>query len=238
MFERDHHRRIAIVLAALDGPRLLEHRCLFGGGTAIALRHGEFRESVDIDFIVSDEQGWRDLRAALTGPDKLAPIWRATHAALPTSEIRADTYGIRTRIDAGGVTVRFEIVREARIDIDAPESDDVVCGVAALTRHDMIATKLMANVDRWADDGAFSRDLIDLAMMQPAGARLERGLDKARAAYGDAVRRNLASAVGSLRGRPGRLDRCMQAMKMRLPKAVLWDRIRKLERVVARRASA
>ncbi len=237
MFERDHHRRIAIVLAALDGPRLLEQRCLFGGGTAIALRHGEFRESVDIDFMVSDEQGWRELRAALTGPHRLAPIWRATHAALPTSEVRADAYGIRTRIDTGGVTVRFEIVLEARIDIDAPENDDVVCGVAALTRHDMVATKLLANVDRWADDGAFSRDLIDLAMMQPDALRLDRGLVKACAAYGDAVPRDLLAAVDALRRRPGRLDRCMQAMRMLVPKAVLWDRIRKLERVVARRVA-
>ena len=41
MFEREHHRRIARVLQALDGPLLSSHGCLFGGGTAIALRHGD-----------------------------------------------------------------------------------------------------------------------------------------------------------------------------------------------------
>ena len=54
MFERPHHQRIAHVLAALDADALRQHACLFGGGTCIALRYGEYRESVDIDFLVSD----------------------------------------------------------------------------------------------------------------------------------------------------------------------------------------
>ena len=35
---------------------------MFGGGTAISLRHGEFRESVDIDFLTCDLAGYRRLR--------------------------------------------------------------------------------------------------------------------------------------------------------------------------------
>lgn len=62
MFERAHHRRIAAVLTALDGDRLRALSCLFGGGTAIALRCGEYRESVDIDFLVADADGYRELR--------------------------------------------------------------------------------------------------------------------------------------------------------------------------------
>lgn len=54
MFERLHHQRLAQVLLALDGPLLRENHCLFGGGTAMALRYGEYRESVDLDFPVSD----------------------------------------------------------------------------------------------------------------------------------------------------------------------------------------
>ena len=41
MFERPHHRRIARVLSALDADLLREANCLFGGGTAMALRFGE-----------------------------------------------------------------------------------------------------------------------------------------------------------------------------------------------------
>lgn len=57
MFERPHHQRIAQVLRALNAPLLRENQCLFGGGTAIALRYGEYRESVDIDFLVSGVAG-------------------------------------------------------------------------------------------------------------------------------------------------------------------------------------
>ncbi len=62
MFERPHHQRIARVLEALDADLLLKNRCLFGGGTAIALAKGEYRESVDIDFICSSVDGYRELR--------------------------------------------------------------------------------------------------------------------------------------------------------------------------------
>ena len=44
-FERPHHQRIAHVLSALNGETLVQHGCLFGGGTCIALRYGEYRES-------------------------------------------------------------------------------------------------------------------------------------------------------------------------------------------------
>jgi len=59
MFKRPHHQRIAHVLAALKGDELAQHDCWFGGGTCIALRYGEYRESVDIDFLISDAAGYR-----------------------------------------------------------------------------------------------------------------------------------------------------------------------------------
>ena len=62
MFSRPHHQRIAKVLESLDGDLLKQHNCLFAGGTAIALRYGEYRESVDMDFLVSDLASYRYLR--------------------------------------------------------------------------------------------------------------------------------------------------------------------------------
>ncbi len=50
MFNRPHHQRIAHVLSALDGSVLAQNACWFAGGTCIALKFGEYRESVDIDF--------------------------------------------------------------------------------------------------------------------------------------------------------------------------------------------
>ena len=88
--ERPHHQRIAHVLNALDGAALRQYGCLFGGGTCIALRYGEYRESVGIDFLVSDAAGYRELRHLLTGQGGLAAITHA-HAAplVPTLFPRA-----------------------------------------------------------------------------------------------------------------------------------------------------
>src|SRR5215203_4533432 len=76
LFERPHHRRIAAILRALDADLLAAHACWFGGGTAMALRYGEYRESVDIDFLVSDAKGYRALREGLTGAAGVQSIAR------------------------------------------------------------------------------------------------------------------------------------------------------------------
>ena len=91
MFERPHHQRIAQVLEALNGPHLRDNHCLFGGGTAIALRYGEFRESVDIDFLVSDISSYRNLRQLLTNAGGIAAITREGAGPLKQArEVRAD----------------------------------------------------------------------------------------------------------------------------------------------------
>lgn len=232
-FERPHHQRIAHVLGALDGAVLRQHGCLFGGGTCIALRHGEYRESVDIDFLVSDSAGYRELRQLLTTPAGLSPI---THAhAMPLvalREIRADQYGIRTQVQMDGQAIKLEIVREARIALEAPTAEDTVCGVSTLTRLDLAASKLLANSDRQADDGVFSRDVIDLAMMELPLPVLRAALAKAEQPYGPSVARDLGKAIDRLQNRAGWLERCMQVMAMQLPKAVLWQKVRALRRIV------
>ena len=231
LFERPHHRRIATVLEALDADLLAANVCLFGGGTAMALRYGEYRESVDIDFLVSNIEGYRQLRQRLTGPDGMRAIARPGHALTQAREVRADQYGIRTLLKVDGADIKFEIVLEGRIDLELPAADDRQCGVATLTPLDMATSKLLAIADRWRDDAVMSRDLIDLAMMAPPKALLERALAKARGAYGDSVAVDLASAVADLRARPHRLDQCMQAMAMTtVSKAALWARIRVLVR--------
>ena len=229
MFERPHHRRIAIILASLDADVLAANACLFGGGTAMTLRYGEYRESVDIDFLVSQVDGYRQLRQRLTGPGGVQAITRRGHTLAQTREIRADQYGIRTLLQVEGVAIKFEIVLEGRIELDAPGTDDRLCGVATLTPLDRVTSKLLANSDRWRDDAVFSRDVIDLAMMAPPKALMLQALTKAQGAYGDNVAVDLAKAIEDLRARPHRLDQCMQAMAMTsVSKAALWARIRAL----------
>lgn len=234
MFEREHHRSVALVLQALDPEVLASRHCWFGGGTAMALRYGEYRESVDIDFLVADRDGYRELRQMLGGVAGLAPLVRAGLQVELAREVRADQYGIRTQVRSAGALIKFEIVFEARIPFDAPGVDDQVCGIRTLTPLDLAAEKLLANTDRWPDDGVFSRDLIDLAMQGGGRPLLQAACAKAEGAYGTSVRKALANAVEALRNRPHRLDECMRALAITgVTTAQLWARIRKLPKALA-----
>ena len=231
MFERPHHRRIARVLAALDADLLREANCLFGGGTAMALRFGEYRESVDMDFLVSDLKSYRRLRQLLTGEAGFAGLLRPAGERFRLArEVRADQYGIRTALLVDDLPIKFEIVLEGRIELAAAGGKDRVCGVSTLTPLDMATSKLLANADRWSDDGVFSRDVIDLAMLSPSLPLLRQALLKAQGAYGEAIARDLEHAIERLQNRPDWLERCMQVMAISLPKAVLWSKIRALRR--------
>ena len=231
MFERPHHQRIAQVLLALDAQLLRENNCLFGGDTAIALRYGEYRESVDIDFLVSNLAGYRNLRQLLTNPGGIAGIVHAQATPLEqVNEVRADQYGVRVMLRVAGRPIKFEIVLEGRIQLAEPTVKDEVCGVATLSPLDMATSKLLANSDRWGDDGVFNRDVIDLAMMKPSLALLRQALLKAHGAYGDAIRQDLDKALLRLQTRQGWLERCIQALAMVEPKAVVWQRLRALRR--------
>jgi len=55
---------------------------------------------------------------------------------------------------------------------------------------------------------------------------------KAEQAYGTSVARDLGKAIDRLQNRAGWLERCMKAMAMQLPKAVLWQKVRALRRIV------
>lgn len=225
MFRRPHHRRVAEVLSALDGPLLAEHGCWFGGGTAIVLANGEYRESIDVDFLVSDQQSYRELRRMV----RERGLGALTIGHLEVGRAPSvDGYRIRASVLVGGVAIKLEIIHEGRLDLDTPAAEDEICGVRTLTRTDQVASELLANDDRWADTSTFSRDLIDLAMMKPDLPTLRAGARKAVEAYGKTVGESLEKAVAHLRGRPQRLDDCIRALKIEVPRAVVWERIRDL----------
>lgn len=233
MFDREHHRDVALVLQALEPQVLIARHCYFGGGTAMVLQLGEYRESVDIDLVVSDLRGYRDLRQMLGGAEGLNPLARHGLKIELEREVRADQYGIRTYVRAGGSIIKFEIILEGRIELAEPNASEEICGVRTLAAVDMAAEKLLANADRWRDDSVFSRDVIDLAMMAASSDLLKAACAKAQVPYGSSVRAALAAAVRMLRTRKGRLDECMQALQIQsVSKAQLWSGIRRLERVL------
>ncbi len=223
MFERPHHQRIEQALEALDSNLLLKHRCLFGGGTAIALTHSEHRESVDIDFVCSSVDGYREIRG-LVNAAGIGSLMTGAIAVL--REPRIDQYGIRCVLQVAGTPIKFEIIFEGRVQLADPLPEDKVCGVWALAKQDKVATKLMANSDRWADTSVMSRDIIDLAVLADADGTLDPvGVAKALHAYGPSVLEDLKKARAQLLERKGRLRECMKNLGMGMPEADLRIRI-------------
>jgi hypothetical protein len=136
---------VAEVLSMLDAPLLAEHHCWFGGGTAIVLANGEFRESLDIDFLVSDQQSYRQLRQIVRDHGLGGLTTRELVLGRPPT---VDGYGIRSSVLVAGTAIKFEIIHEGRIDLDNPSPGTEICGVRTLTRTDQVASKLLANDDR------------------------------------------------------------------------------------------
>ena len=226
MFDRPHHQRIATLLTGMKAEVLKEHGCLFGGGTAIALSHGEYRQSIDIDFICDSVDGYRGLRSLV---NQSGLTWAFDAPVTFVREPRVDQYGIRTAINVDGTPIKWEVVYEGRIQLDPPREADQICGTWRLTDTDLIATKLMANADRWADDAVMSRDMIDLAMLAPKGQLAHAGVKKAERAYGTSVADAFRKAKAALLDRPGRLRLCMSAMHMVMPEGKLRAALDRLQ---------
>lgn len=212
LFRRQHHNDILRALRGLNGSLLLDAECYFGGGTAIVLNLDEYRESLDIDFLCASQQGYRKLRQALWGRYDLAGVLLPETELKTLRDIRTDQYGIRTLIGVGDVTIKFEIVREARIQL-AGKMDDRF-GVPVLTRDCMYAEKLLANADRWADKAVLNRDILDLSMMISRWGQIPgNAWAIAEGAYGDTVRKAYDDAVARIRNTEW-LQKCMAGMAM------------------------
>ncbi|MDA1370412.1 MAG: nucleotidyl transferase AbiEii/AbiGii toxin family protein [Proteobacteria bacterium] len=234
LFQREHHQSIAQILLSLNGTLLRENRCWFGGGTAMAMRFGEYRESVDMDFLVSDSSCYRNLRQLIRERGIAALVRDDAPPLLLARDVRIDQYGIRTMLQAEEAQIKFEIIAEGRLDLQPPKRTDQIGNVSTLCPLDMAAGKLLANSDRWADDGIFNRDLIDLAMMRASSKLLQQAVEKAQQAYGTSILEDLDNAIRRFQEREFWLDRCITALDIRLPKSVLWQRIRSLSRLLTR----
>jgi len=228
IFTRAHHQKIAKVLESLNTDLLKKNNCLFAGGTAIALRFGEYRESVDMDFLISDLSSYRYLRN-LVREQGVQALMRFTDAGqFQAADVRSDQYGIRTKVYVETNPIKFEIVLEGRIGLAKPGKEDSILGVATLTKLDMAAGKLLANSDRGLDMGVHCRDVIDLAMIHLSKSEFFEATAKAQDAYGEAILRDLSKVIDMLGEANGLLERCMKAMNVSVPRALLWQNIRKV----------
>lgn len=226
-FKRPVHRQVLAILSRLDATFLERARCYFAGGTRIAMELGEYRESRDIDFLCSDRDGYRTLREAAAARSLGGMATRTLEFA---RDVRADQYGIRTIVSTNGAGLKFEIVREARIDI----AGETVAGipVRCLTRRHCFAEKLLANADRGLDESTLSRDVVDLAHMIEGWSRqdADAGLALATAAYGDAISRSLGSVIAKLREDRAYRNRCIEGLGIVEPD-ILTAGLRELARI-------
>lgn len=179
MFRRPHHQRIAAVLRAFNADLLAQSECYFGGGTAIVLSLGEYRESVDIDFLCSSKDGFNLLRNLVS--HDLGPLLKTPIKHLRQVRIERDKISTFLEIDAKPIKVEF--IQEGNAGVDG--AVDPAFGIPTLSRLDMFTQKLLANADRGADKAFMSRDIIDLAMMmQQWGVIPLQAWEKAYGAYG------------------------------------------------------
>jgi hypothetical protein len=178
--------------------------CCFGGGTCLALRLGEFRESVDIDFLCASQPGYRALRSTVTNVS-LGEIFSDPPTML--REVRFDRYGIRTVFSVDDIPIKFEIVLEGRVGLDCERIASLP--VPILDRVSLFTEKLLANSDRYADRSVYGRDLIDLLVMIEHWGEIPRSAwERANQAYGGAVATDFQRAMQRLANDPGYLDEC------------------------------
>jgi len=225
MFRRESHRSVLAVLGFLQAGKLSACKALFGDGTRIVLDLGEYRESEDVDFLCSDQDGYAEIRfAASTGGYAALFTAEGLRELQFPREIRTDQYGVRFVALHGTRTVKVEIIREARTDLDAgvrPAWSPVDC----LSIPDCYAEKLLANSDRWADRQVLSRDLIDLAVLRSRiGSIPAEAWKKAEVAYRSAARGDLRKALALLLGDGGYQERCFQGLRIEDRETLLSSR--------------
>ncbi len=204
MMKHQWHESILLVLQSLRSEFFQEIGIYFGG---VSLMCNEHRLSQDIDFLTNSD-GYRQLRRSIAdrGYDL---IFESTNRLQFPRSIQADGYGVRFPIEVDNNTIKFEIIVESRIKIaeaNYPEWSPVPC----LSIVDCWAEKLLANADRWAEEGTRSRDIIDLSALRLKSSLLSAGIDKAETAY--QVRPALTKALARFQINSDWRDRCYQSL--------------------------
>jgi hypothetical protein len=208
-FARPAHRLVVDLLHGLNADLLARARCYFGGGTRLALAFHEYRESRDIDFLCSNPDGYALLRSEVREQSLGKIVRRKVKLA---REVRADRDGIRTFFAIADVRIKFEILLEARIQLEGEM--DTMLGVPALSMQHQVAEKFLANTDCGLDDSTLARDLVDLTFLavHVDASTLRGGLELAERPYGSAVRRILRETLDRFTHDRRRSRRCIEAL--------------------------
>lgn len=208
-FRRPEHRIIGEALALMDRDLLTANKCWFGGGTAIVMKFGEYRRSLDVDFLCADADGYRELRTHA--------VERGIRAFFPepveaVRDFQIDQYGLRTVVRLRGQPIKFEVIREGRIQLQGHFDNDL--RVPTLVAADMFAEMLLANADRCQDRATAYRDAIDLGILLGIyGSIPAEALGKAQTAYGADIQNKVAWVTNKLQDRD-ELRNAAEALQM------------------------
>lgn len=218
-FRLTHHNKILAILERLDAAVLRENFAYFGGGTLIALDFEEYRQSQDVDFICSiASSGYKRLRNLVFDGGLKALFQDLNRIQLGRST--TNQYGIRMNVLIDDVPIKVEIIAEARFELDPPRYPEW-SPVACLSFNDCFTSKLLANADRFMDDGVESRDLVDLAVLRLQSPVPQIAVEKAENAY--EVLRPLEKAIQRFQERSDYREKCflnLQIGQSQVPKII------------------
>jgi hypothetical protein len=210
-FKRPKHNLIAEALRSMNADLLVGSKCYFGGGTAIVLHNGEYRLSLDVDFLCADIEGYRTLREAFDNRNMAASAVFGG-AVKPLRDFVSDQYGIRGFVSLHDHPIKFEVVREARIPLSGSMSE---LGVPMLSIESQFAEKLLAAADRSHDKGVARRDAIDLGYLlkHHGGAFPPGAIAQAERAYGGGILKGVVSSLNYL-AKPNEIAFVADRLKM------------------------
>ncbi len=217
-YKHKRHETIAKALANFNADFLEKNNVLFGGGTRIAMELGEYRESVDIDFLCPDIQSYREVRKQVTS-NALGDITRKPFDL--AREVRFDRYGVRTVINVDDTPIKLELVSFA--DYRLKKDDTTPFPVPSIDRESCYVTKLLAHADRSAMPD--KKDFIDLMMMYSHwGAPSQNAWAEVERHYGQAPKQTLEKALNSFIHNPEKVYAAAVNLHMATP--ALKDQLR------------
>lgn len=213
-----HHQVIESALDNFNADFFCEHNIIFGGGTRIALELGEFRESVDIDFLCPNKESYRAVREQVTNIN-LGNLVKEEFTYL--RDVRADRDAVRTVIDYQGTKIKLEFVSFDNYDLSAT-IDKSQFPVPFLDQTSCFYTKLLANADRKLIEPY--KDIFDiLAMFNAWGSIPEQAISLAESHYGKKV--IIPDVITSLKDMMNKPDNYLRAAEHVIMKADVINNI-------------
>jgi hypothetical protein len=216
MTKDEYYKILATIINSLNSELLSQCQTYLSGGALVNLSTEAIRLSQDIDFLCTQD-GYRQLRQQITRDNCQTIFNKKLPPQLELSDrVSIDRYGIRLPLfwhqSAETIaTIKIKFVVEGWLQLGSPNylpGSTVPC----LNREDLIAAKLLANADRWADSSKHSRDLIDLCLLRTKGELPSKAYP---------VRPDLIKSIEQFQNNPDYRERCYKQLAIEAPVKII-----------------